>query len=635
MTAEARPLNRAMRLTAALAVAVALPEVLVLVLSLARIGVGQGMSIVLLVLGAAAGWMTWRILASAQHASEPTPRWECAAVVVTGLIAGLVYLLLWYVAYLSPDLTCDGTAYHIPAISMWAHRGYVYWIDPFFQLESLVNGYPKAVELWAFIVIRATGLSQFSNTLNLLFMPFGVLGAAALARTLGARRWTALLAGCLWLLIPVNLFQATTAYIDTAFGSLAIAYLALLAGTWQLLVGRDRQVWQIVPALGAAAGLTLAAKGSAAMMVLAGLAALVVLGALTLRNKKAFGQAVAIAAMAGVLALAVGGFWYIRNWVMTGTPLYPVGVKFGERVIFPGIRVAEALWEEGNMPQPYHAWSVPQRILYTWSQTLSREVDGMPKWPASAWGVDSRMGGLGFLWLGLCLPASLYVLVSSLLRHNKSSRCAIWVVAATVVVAFAGAPMNWWARYTVWLYGLGLPALAVLFSDLVRTRHLVAWLARIWVLTMLALGFYEGYRSLEETLRWAYPGRWLPASAQEWLPEAWIWRDGYLFPETRGTMLERVMQSDGPIASGPLWGFAPGGRLQHNVFGQLSEPIGQRELMFLSAEWNEQVAAHLEAKWPMYIIWDGNNDLPDWVRALAERVDKAPGFWIITTKGAP
>ena len=40
----------------------------------------------------------------------------------------------------------------------------------------------------------------------------------------------------------------------------------------------------------------------------------------------------------------------------------------------------------------------------------------------------------------------------------------------------------------------------------------------------------------------------------------------------------------------------------------------------------------LKVRRPVYILWDGMRELPAWVRNMAERVDKAPGFWIVTVK---
>ena len=36
------------------------------------------------------------------------------------------------------------------------------------------------------------------------------------------------------------------------------------------------------------------------------------------------------------LGLLLGGYWYLRNWLVTGNPLYPVQVDLGAWTLFPG-----------------------------------------------------------------------------------------------------------------------------------------------------------------------------------------------------------------------------------------------------------------------------------------------------------
>ena len=98
-------------------------------------------------------------------------------------IAGLVYLLLWAAAYIMPDLSWDGNAYHIPAISMWDASGYIHWINTSYE-ASIINGYPKGAELVSYILVKSFG-NSIINAVNLVFLPIGILSIAYLARSLG------------------------------------------------------------------------------------------------------------------------------------------------------------------------------------------------------------------------------------------------------------------------------------------------------------------------------------------------------------------------------------------------------------------------------------------------------------------
>lgn len=81
----------------------------------------------------------------------------------------------------------------------------------------------------------------------------------------------------------------------------------------------------------------------------------------------------------------------------------------GGRTIFPGIDVAEALWEEGNTPALFKLRPEWRRSGHAWLQ-------GLKDWPQTMYAVDGRLSGLGYVWVLGGLPASLYVVLEGLLR---------------------------------------------------------------------------------------------------------------------------------------------------------------------------------------------------------------------------
>jgi hypothetical protein len=81
-----------------------------------------------------------------------------------------------------------------------------------------------------------------------------------------------------------------------------------------------------------------------------------------------------------------------------------------------------------------------------------------------------------------------------------------------------------------------------------------------------------------------------------------------------------------------LQGKAPRGRYLHNLFGQLSLPIGQRELLFIPHNVTAETCIYLKQHKVLYVIWDGNQDLPGYLQSIAERVDRVPGLWVVTAK---
>jgi hypothetical protein len=622
------------RLLVAYALALACVQGLTIGLSLAGTYIGQGLSVGVLALAAFVGAYAgsrWRGEASAPDACGDAPAGLAGRLaevaLATSLMAG--YLILWWIAFWSVDLTCDGNAYHLPPISLWWRVGRVHWIDPRIQLEPLMNGYPKGVELVGYILSRALDTSAVANGLNLIYLPLGVLGLGYLTRRLGGARWAALLAGLLYLLLPVTIWQSPTAYLDSAYASAFIGLAAAMVMGERAWRREGAPVWRHALALGATAGLALGAKGSSGVTVAVAFVLLLVAsiqnpcGAKDLRGR-VFMRSLGVLAVAAAVALAIGGYWYVRNWVHTGTPLYPIGLSVGDRVIFPGASVADALWEEGNTPALYKPWPAWRRIGYAWLQ-------GLEDWPRTVFAVDGRLGGLGYVWVLGGLPAALYVMADALLGKQAERRAWLFLVVL-VVASFAVTPMRWWARYTLWLHALGLPALTVILSRLARARGAVR-LAWAWGLAVLVMAGREGWLCGQAMTRSVYPNRWPPTVAQLARPASW-WRPHiYLFPEAAGTVLSDILASDDPVAVGHMWGSSPSGRWKHNMLGALTQPLGHRDLMPLPEEVvpDDRVPLRdeMRARGIRYVILDDQEEVPVVLRYLAEDETVVPGFVVL------
>ena len=161
---------------------------------------------------------------------------------------------------------------------------------------------------FAALPLVAAGLLSAPAVLQALVFALVLLGTAALARDAGASRgWSwlaaAVVAGC-----PVFFLTAVTARVD------ATLVLALLGAHLALLrAGQGREPrWVYVAALllGVAVAIKPLAGAFALALIPAGWSA-------------AGGWRRALAA-AGI-AVAVAAPWYLKNWLLVGAPLYPVG----------------------------------------------------------------------------------------------------------------------------------------------------------------------------------------------------------------------------------------------------------------------------------------------------------------------
>jgi len=537
-------------------------------------------------------------------------------------IAGLVYLLLWAAAYIMPDLSWDGNAYHIPAISMWDASGYIHWINTSYE-ASIINGYPKGAELVSYILVKSFGNSVI-NAVNLVFLPIGILGIAYLARSLGAGRLLSLCAGAAFLLVPVNINQSVTTYIDTAYAACATGCVALLVH----LAKTSTPKWKEIFLFGAAMGLTLSTKSTGVASSALAMFALAIIWIRdivpVIRSEpkqvvKIISQRIALLLSIILIALAGGGYWYIRNFVFAGSPLYPVGLTILGHTIFPGVSIAETTSESAILPTQIKQLLPILRDFYTWAQ-------GFTAWPGSIKGYDPRLGGLGFLWLFGCIP-SIGISIYSFPKLKKAQKRSLLILLGVVGLAFLTTPMNWLARYTIWIYALGLPCFAFTLSRFIFNTEATNWSKRVasaWLVICLCLLLFEAGQSMLSVLKDAKPTSLRRALENPLQPGIWDQPTSYLFPQIHGTILEVVLTRNGTVVIGPLgnmfqWRYV-------GLVGQLSQPIGARRLVFIGD--TEQASELDKLKGAKYILWDETLPLPAVLAAQAKSIK--PAFhWLV------
>jgi hypothetical protein len=583
-------------------------EALTLGASLLRLAIGRGVALAILLaalgLGALAGARLSPEHAEPRAEGDGSARVRVAVALLVAAFLGL-FALAWFV----PELTCDGNAYHIPPTDFWARRGYVHWIDT--PWSGLFNGYPKGLELLGWIFATASGSSRFLGTYNLIALPLGVLAAMLLARRLGASPLHAVLAGALLLTVPVHLRQAPTAYVDSGFAAFCMAFVA----TTVLAIGdlgapsagsRSTSLRALVP-IGLTGGLALGTKPSALALVGIGCAVWGIGGLIRRRDRRAAAPRELAAGAAVILGLAftIGGYWYVRNFLHEGSPIFPAGLRALGHVIFPGEPASIVMNEAGTTPPQFQGWSGAHRVAFTWLQGLSA-------WPRSIDGYESRLGGLGYLWFFGCVPA--IVATALRVRRDASRRTDFAALFAIVALSFVVFPMNWWARYTVWIYVLGLPCFAAIASGLhASATGLARHVARAWVLAVVLIALAEGGLSLRSLSAEAR------ATAQ---PDE-------LFPETRGTVMDAVLGGHDAVAVGPMVGQTASQRWKHNVYGALSLPLGAR--VWLQAPDAAAILRNVQGGARVrYALWDDGLALPDALRLAAERVEHVPGFYVLT-----
>ncbi len=222
----------------------------------------------------------------------------------------------------------DTLSYHLHVPASWLAGGRLTIVPAVFGDPSSAYA-PSNLELWFSFLMAPLHSDYLASAGQLPFAALGALAIAAAVREAGARREAALGGALVFLLVPEVWQQARTAMTD-----LGMAALLLAAVPFLFRLRREARTADLLAAA-AALGLAIGTKYAAAPLALPFLAAVAV--AAWRGRVKAPGFAGAAAVL-----LATGGFWYLRNLIVTGNPWYPVATAG-----LPGLydRAAMRAWD--------------------------------------------------------------------------------------------------------------------------------------------------------------------------------------------------------------------------------------------------------------------------------------------------
>jgi len=261
----------------------------------------NGLWVVLMLVALAGVWGWIRVLPLLRGApSQRTP----PPTLGMSALAGLIALLTLVLCLLPPDGNeWDTLAYHFAFPKLYLKAGGMIEIP--FMHQSY---FPPLLDM-----LFLLGLWLGSEPMAKVFhWAMGILTALGLAGFVARRGGDGVASALLWLGTPVVAWQAFTAYVDLSTALyVSLAVYALYEGITQK---QARWLWLA----GALMGFALATKYNALLSW--GLLGL--LGLLwCVRERWASGARMLV--LAGILALAIGAPWYLRNWYWTGNPVYP------------------------------------------------------------------------------------------------------------------------------------------------------------------------------------------------------------------------------------------------------------------------------------------------------------------------
>lgn len=252
---------------------------------------------------------------SATDARDPgyaEGRWSRLAAIAT--VAVLAARWLPYVAAVYRRGSTDGDSlmYHLPFAARFIQTGWTTGTDPVGP-DAWVAFYPATGEL-----LQATLMLPWRNDalvplVNLGWLALALLAGWCLGATVGRPSLGLVMAAPVAALPVMIVTQAGTARVDMAAVALTLTSVALL-------FQRPRTTGSCALA-GLALGLAIGTK--VVVLPLAG--ALLVAVAAVLWRRRAAHQAWAW----GTATVAAGSYWYVRNWVVAGSPMPAVDLRVG------------------------------------------------------------------------------------------------------------------------------------------------------------------------------------------------------------------------------------------------------------------------------------------------------------------
>ena len=350
-----------------------------------------------------------------------------------------------FLIYLFPIFDMDGLIYHLPTVAGWIKQGFIG--DLPFKIWS--NVYPNNTEVvltWVLMLLKS---DVFLDANQLIFGIFGAISVVGLAREVGLNRSSSLFAGSLFFLTPIVLVQAKTAYVDLAFASMFLIYFYFCVRFIK------SPAFSTSILAGLSGGVMLGIKGSSPIYLLVPAIFLLVASIISIKQKRTSPKLILkSSAVFMLLSLLLGSYWFFKNWVTYGNPIYPFSVSFLGKDIFPGIMDMKNSIMIPNTPPELLDKSFFERIWIAWKSEPQIYI------------LDQRLGGFGPQWLFLEFPALILLSIYTIIKNRK----LFFYVILPFLLIFVLQTTNWWSRYTIFFVAIGSISLAFIL-ELIKQRY--------------------------------------------------------------------------------------------------------------------------------------------------------------------
>lgn len=396
-------------------------------------------------LGAACRWARRRGDPEPPAPKVPASPWEPEAVIVLGCTL-LAVLLLGMPSLLGPvEVRSDGPIYHLYFAVRWWKEHRLSLIPVEFG-ETAATYFPGGGDCWFAWLIATWGGDLWAKVGQLPGLLLAAVIVYAAARRLGATSSASLLATCAFVSASHLLFYSTQANVDSLFIAF---YLAGLYSLMRFALGDDGAASLALSGL--AIGAALSTKPTSVLFVPFLMAAGLI--AILARPRRLGNLATFL-----LTPLVMAGYWWGRNFWLTGNPIYPAHVQIGGFTVLQGWYTHEAM-DNSRYYAPIGDWRTAIDMLLAMIDPRL-----FPLWLASVLG----LWGLG--------------------RRPPSSRLWAWAWALLALINLAAfwllVPYRTQARLAYQAIGLMAVPLAILLNQGRWLRIIGAFLLMVHLWTM-------------------------------------------------------------------------------------------------------------------------------------------------------
>ena len=230
-------------------------------------------------------------------------------------------------AWCLPPFVTDVMTYHLPKVADWVRSGSLDMVETSIPRAWWPAGF-ELLQTWCCLFSHHDGLVELAG---LPFMAIAYLSVWAIARQVGCRRMWSLLAATIYIYTPGVVLNSISGKNDVAIASLFLLAVALAVDLWACPRRPGRSFVWLLAVLAAAVGI----KPSIVFMA-PGLVAIVA-WCWCFRQQRTDGSwliPVGAAASLLTIAMVVGAFWYVRNYVLFANPFHPTDFRLFGGLIF-------------------------------------------------------------------------------------------------------------------------------------------------------------------------------------------------------------------------------------------------------------------------------------------------------------